>query len=285
MQQICRKQGATQRPGERGRPADRRAGNRGMRGTSLDSNAGLDYVCSEFLQRTAASLALRILVIEDDEKIGATLLEVFARQGYTAELARTGEDGFFRWSTHSFDLVVLDLGLPGRDGLEILAARRKINRDCLVLILSAQDGVDDRVRGLAAGADDYLVKPFAVAELLARIEALLRRGRANSTLRLNMRDLHVDLVTRRVDRAGRRIDLTPREFNLLEYLMRHSPAPVSREMLAHEIWKDVGRATPLDNVIDVHIARLRRKVDGPNLARLIHTVRGVGFCLGDAEPD
>src|SRR5438445_3677500 len=125
----------------------------------------------------AASLALRILIIEDDEKIGGTLLEVFARQGYTAELARTGEDGFFRWSTNSFDLVVLDLGLPRRDGLEILAARRKMSQDCLVLILSAQDSIDDRVRGLAAGADDYLVKPFAVAELLARIEALLRRGR------------------------------------------------------------------------------------------------------------
>lgn len=230
-------------------------------------------------------MALRILIIEDDEKVGATLLEVFARQGYTSELSRTGEDGFFRWSTNRFDLVVLDLGLPGRDGLEILAARRKMSQDCLVLILSAQDSVDDRVRGLAAGADDYLVKPFAVAELLARIDVLLRRGHATGTLRLSVADLHVDLVTRRVERATRRIDLTAREFDLLEYLMRHAGATVSREMLAHEIWKDVGRSTPLDNVIDVHIARLRRKVDGPNLARLIHTVRGVGFCLADAEPD
>jgi len=230
-------------------------------------------------------LALRILIIEDDEKTGATLLEAFARQGYTAELARTGEDGFFRWSTNSFDLVVLDIGLPGRNGLEILAAGRNLNQECLVIILSAQDSVDDRVRGLTTGADDYLVKPFAVTELLARIQALLSRGRVKSTLRLNVRDLHVDLVARRVERAGRRIELTAREFDLLEYLMRHAHATVSREMLAHDIWKDVGRATPLDNVIDVHIARLRRKVDGPNLARLIHTVRGVGFCLGDAEPE
>jgi two-component system copper resistance phosphate regulon response regulator CusR len=230
-------------------------------------------------------LALRILVIEDDEKIGATLMEVFARESYAATLCRTGEDGFFRWSTDSYDLVVLDLGLPGRNGLEILAARRKLSQDCLVLILSAHDGVDDRVRGLAAGADDYLVKPFAVAELLARIQALLRRGRGNTTLRLSVKDLHVDLLTRRVERAGRRVDLTPREFDLLEYLMRHAQATVSREMLAHEIWKDVGRATPLDNVIDVHIARLRRKIDGPDLARLIHTTRGVGFCLGESEPD
>jgi two-component system copper resistance phosphate regulon response regulator CusR len=230
-------------------------------------------------------LALRILVIEDDEKIGATLMEVLTREGYAATLSRTGEDGFFRWSTDSFDLVLLDLGLPGRDGLEILSARRKMNQDCLVLILSALDGVDDRVRGLAAGADDYLVKPFAVSELLARVQALLRRGRGNATLRMSVKDLHVDLVTRKVERAGRRVDLTAREFDLLEYLVRHAHATVSRDMLAHEIWKDVGRATPLDNVIDVHIARLRRKIDGPNLPRLIHTVRGVGFCLGDSDLD
>jgi DNA-binding response OmpR family regulator len=141
------------------------------------------------------------------------------------------------------------------------------------------------VQGLAAGADDYLVKPFAVTELLARIQALLRRGRANTLLRLNVKDLHIDLLTRRVERGGQRIDLTAREFDLLEYLMRHARAPVSREMLARDIWKDVGRATPLDNVIDVHVARLRRKIDTANLVRLIHTVRGVGFCLGEREPD
>jgi two-component system copper resistance phosphate regulon response regulator CusR len=230
-------------------------------------------------------LPLRILIIEDDEKIGAGLMEVFTREGYAATLSRSGEDGFFLWSTNSFDLVVLDLGLPGRDGLDILAARRKMNQECLVLILSARDGVDDRVQGLAAGADDYLVKPFAVTELLARIQALLRRGRANTMLRLNVKDLHIDLMTRRVERGGQRIDLTAREFDLLEYLMRHARAPVSREMLARDIWKDVGRATPLDNVIDVHVARLRRKIDTPNLVRLIHTVRGVGFCLGEREPD
>lgn len=230
-------------------------------------------------------MALRILIIEDDEKIGASLMEVFAREGYSATLARTGEDGFFRWSTNSFDLVILDLGLPGRSGLEILAARRQTNQESLVLILSAQDGVDDRVRGLASGADDYLVKPFAVVELLARIQALLRRGRTSTAVRLNVKDLHLDLMTRRVERAGRRVDLTAREFDLLEYLMRHARATVSREMLAQDIWRDVGRATPLDNVIDVHIARLRRKIDGPNLARLIHTVRGVGFCVGELDPE
>jgi two-component system copper resistance phosphate regulon response regulator CusR len=231
------------------------------------------------------SVTLRVLVIEDDEKIGDGLMEVFAREGYSATLSRTGEDGFFRWSTESFDLVVLDLGLPGRDGLEILTARRKANRDCLVLILSSYDSVHDRVRGLEAGADDYLVKPFAVAELMARIQALLRRGRSQVTMRLSVKDLHIDLVTRRVERAGKRVDLTAHEFQLLEYLMRHARETVSREMLAREIWKDVGRATPLDNVIDVHIARLRRKIDGSSSVRLIHTVRGVGFCLGEREPD
>jgi DNA-binding response OmpR family regulator len=230
-------------------------------------------------------LALRILIIEDDEKIGATLTDVLAREGYATTLSRTGEDGFFRWSTDSFDLVVLDLGLPGRGGLEILQARRKLGQDCLVLILSALDGIDDRVRGLGAGADDYLVKPFAIAEVVARVQALLRRGRGNAPLRLSVKDLHVDMVTHKVERAGRRIDLTAREFDLLEYLVRHAHATVSREMLAHEIWKDIGRSTPLDNVIDVHIARLRRKIDEPNLTKLIHTVRGVGFCLSDTELD
>lgn len=230
-------------------------------------------------------MTVRLLVIEDDEKIGTGLVEVFEREGYATTWSRSGEDGFFRWSTETFDLVVLDLGLPGRSGFEILSARRKLAPECLVLILSAHDGVDDRVRGLAAGADDYLVKPFALSELLARIHALLRRGLTNTLLRLSVKDLNVDVVTRKVERAGRRVDLTAREFDLLEYLMRHAHDVVSREMLARDIWKEVGRATPLDNVIDVHMARLRRKIDSANLARLIHTVRGVGFCLGEREPD
>lgn len=229
-------------------------------------------------------MTLRLLVIEDDPKIGEGLIEVLTREGYDAALCQSGEDGFFRWSSESFDLVVLDLGLPGRDGLEILTARRKLNAQCPVLILSSRDTIDDRVRGLMAGADDYLVKPFALAELLARLQALLRRGRTDLLLRLRVKDLHLDLMTRRVERSGRRIDLTAREFELLEYLMRHAGEIVSREMLGREIWKDVERATPLDNVIDVHVARLRRKIDADHAAHLIHTVRGVGFSLAEAEP-
>jgi two-component system copper resistance phosphate regulon response regulator CusR len=227
----------------------------------------------------------RILIIEDNEKIGTTLLEVFAREGYSATLSRTGADSSSRWGTDDLDLVVLDPGLCGRDGLEFLAVRRKANRDTLVLILSARDSVADRAQGMAAGADDYLVKPFALAELLARVQALLRRGRAKAAPRLKVKDLQIDVITRAVERAGRRVEVSPREFTLLEYLMRHAHATVSSEMLAREIWKDVGRATPLYNVIDVHITRLRRKIDGPDLIRLIHTVRGVGFRLGESEPE
>jgi len=230
-------------------------------------------------------MTVRALIIEDDDKIGAGILEKLGREGYDATLSRTGEDGYFRWTTQRYDVVVLDLCLPGRDGLEILEALRKINKECPVLILSSRDEVEDRVRGLSAGADDYLVKPFAMVELMARIQALLRRGRTDALLRMSVKDLHLDLVTRRVERAGKRIELTVREFDLLEYLMRHARGTVSREMLARDIWRDVDRATPLDNVIDVHIARLRRKIDSTDAARLIHTVRGVGFCLSDQEPD
>ncbi len=229
-------------------------------------------------------MTLRVLIVEDDVKIGDGLVEVFAREGYEPALARSGEDGYFRMTTERFDLVVLDLGLPGRDGMEILAAIRNINKESLVLILSSRDEVEDRVRGLAEGADDYLVKPFATAELLARAQALLRRGRSDTVLRMKVRDLSLDLVSRKVDRSGARIDLTAREFELLEYLMRHARETVSRDMLAKDVWKTVDRATPIDNVIDVHIARLRRKVDGQNLAPLIHTVRGIGFCLSEREP-
>ena len=153
-----------------------------------------------------------------------------------------------------------------------------------MLILTARDGVDDRVLGLDLGADDYLVKPFALPELLARIRALLRRGRPADVLRLKIADLELDLVSRRVVRGERFIDLTGREFELLEYLLRHQGHLVSREMLARDVWKEPRRATPLDNVIDVQMTRLRRKVDSEGTLRLIHTVRGVGFVVRESEP-
>src|SRR5207249_6777421 len=174
--------------------------------------------------------------------------------------------------------------LPGRSGLEILQTLRQRRVETPVLILTARDGVDDRVLGLDLGADDYLVKPFALPELLARIRALLRRGRPSDVVRWKTADLEVDLVSRRAVRGERLLELTAREFELLEYLLRHQGHLVSREMLAREVWKEPRRATPLDNVIDVQIARLRKKVDADTGQRLIHTVRGVGFVLKEGEP-
>jgi DNA-binding response OmpR family regulator len=227
---------------------------------------------------------VRVLVVEDERKIAQILAAALEAEHYDVVIAPTGEDGFFRANAELFDLLVLDLMLPGRNGLEILHALRQRRIDTPVLILTARDGVDDRVRGLDLGADDYLVKPFALPELLARVRALLRRGRPSEVLRLKAADLELDLVGRRASRAERLLDLTAREFELLEYLLRHQGYLVSREMLAREVWREPRRATPLDNVIDVQIARLRRKVDVDGAVRLIHTVRGVGFILREGEP-
>lgn len=226
---------------------------------------------------------MRLLIIEDEQKVAQALKEGLEREHYEVSVAHTGEDGFYLLNAQTFDLVVLDLMLPGRDGLEILTTLRKKSIETPVLILTAKDTVEDRVHGLDSGADDYLVKPFAFAELLARIRALLRRGRTDQVLRLCLADLEMDLVTRKVSRSAREIALTAKEFELLEYLLRHKGRIVSREMLAREVWKETQRATPLDNVIDVHIARLRRKIDESFQKKLLHTLRGVGFILRE-EP-
>ena len=194
-------------------------------------------------------------------------------------VAATGEEGFFLANHEPFDLVLLDLMLPQRDGLEVLTALRRHGLQMPVLILTAKDAVEDRVQGLDCGGDDYLVKPFAFSELLARVRALLRRGRADQIVKLKQEDLEMDLVTRKVVRAAQALDLTVKEFEILEYLLRHRGYVVSREMLARDVWKVTARATPLDNVIDVTIARLRRKLDDPFEKKLLRTVRGVGFVL------
>ncbi len=227
---------------------------------------------------------MRILVVEDEKKVAKALEEGLEAEHYEVAIAHTGEDGFYLISTQAFDLVLLDLMLPGRSGIEILRAMRTRGLKTPVLILTARDAIEDRVQGLDCGADDYLVKPFAFAELLARIRALLRRGKAEPVLRLTCDELEIDMVTRAVTRSGQPLDLTAREFDLLEYLLRNQGRVVSREMLAHEIWKETARHTPLDNVIDVHIARLRRKVDDPFSKKLLHTVRGVGFVLREEAP-
>jgi len=226
---------------------------------------------------------MHILVVEDEAKVARALKEGLEREAYEVTVARTGEEGYYLLGARPFDLVVLDLGLPGRDGLEILATLRSRHRGIPVLILTARDAVQDRVAGLDAGADDYLVKPFAFPELLARLRALLRRGRAEQAVRLKVADLDVDVPARRVSRGGRDVELTSREFELLEYLLWNRGRVVSREMLARDVWREMRRATTLDNVIDVHIARLRRKVDDSFAVKLIQTVRGVGFIIKEGD--
>jgi len=223
----------------------------------------------------------RILVVEDESKVARALREGLERQGYEVVVAPNGEEGFFLVNAEEFDLVILDLMLPGRDGLQVLSTLRKRGLQTPVLILTARDAIEDRVEGLDKGADDYLVKPFAFPELLARVRALLRRS--EQSLQLRLADLEMDVIARKAKRNGQYLELTAREFELLEYLLRHKEQVVSREMLARYVWKETARATPLDNVMDVHINRLRRKVDELFDRKLIHTVRGVGFVLREEE--
>jgi len=226
---------------------------------------------------------VRILVVEDEKKIARALQAGLEAEHYSVTVAPTGEDGFFRANAETFDLVVLDLMLPGRDGLQVLQTLRNRGLQTPVLILTARDALEDRVHGLDSGADDYLVKPFAFPELLARIRALLRRGRTDQVLRLKLADLEMDLVTRKVQRGSDSINLTAREFELLEYMLRHAGHVVSREMLGRDIWRQPTRDAPLDNLIDVQIARLRKRIDDPYPHKLLKTIRGVGFALTE-EP-
>lgn len=220
-----------------------------------------------------------VLVVEDEQKVAAALREGLEGEGYAVVVAPTGEDAFFRVSTDRFDVVLLDLTLPGRDGLQVLKALRQRDADTRVLILTARDTLDDRVRGLDSGADDYLVKPFAFAELLARIRALGRRGRSAPAPNLRVADLQVDLWSRKAVRAGRPIELTTKEFEILEHLLRFAGQVVSRDTLAREVWQERERTPTMDNVMDTHIARLRKKIDAESPVKLLHTVRGVGFVV------
>lgn len=222
---------------------------------------------------------MRILVVEDERKVAQALREGLEGESYSVAVAHTGEEGFFLVNSEHFDLVVLDVMLPGRNGIEVLSAMRKRGLQTPVLVLTAKDAIEDRVLGLDTGADDYLVKPFAFPELSARIRALLRRGRPETATTLHIDDLHIDLISRSVRRAGRLLELTTKEYEVLEYLLRHQGEVVSREMLARDVWKETMRHSPLDNVIDVHMVRIRRKVDEGFSTKLVHTVRGVGFVL------
>ncbi|HLH45027.1 MAG TPA: response regulator transcription factor [Bryobacteraceae bacterium] len=226
---------------------------------------------------------MQILVVEDEQKMAKALREGLEADGYFVRVAHTGEEGFYLINAQPFDLAILDVMLPGHDGFEILSTIRRRGIKTPVLLLTSRDAVEDRVRGLDAGADDYLVKPFAFPELLARIRVLLRRGKPEADERFQLADLEMDPARRVVTRAGQAIELTPREFELLEYLFLNRGRVVSREMLARDIWKETARQTPLDNVIDAQMVRLRKKIDGQFEPKLVQTVRGVGFVLREGD--
>src|SRR5579872_2466460 len=225
---------------------------------------------------------MKLLVVEDDRETANYLVKGLSESGYTVDQSGDGREGLFLASSGSYDAIIIDRMLPGMDGLAMLGALRAAEIGTPALILSALGSVDDRVRGLRAGGDDYLVKPFAFSELLARIEALLRRGQTSAaTTKLHVGDLELDLLTRRVTRGGRSLELLPREFQLLECLMRNAGHVVTRTMLLETVWDY--HFDPQTNVIDVHVSRLRQKVDKPFPVPLIQTVRNAGYMLR-AEP-
>ena len=224
---------------------------------------------------------MRVLVIEDDAKIASFITKGLEQAGFAVDHAADGEDGLFMATSESYDAAVIDIMLPGRDGLSIIAAMRQAKLATPVIILSAKHSVEDRIQGLQTGSDDYLVKPFTFAELLARVQALIRRSsRVTEPNRLTVGDLSVDLITRETVRSGQTIELQPREFSLLEYLMRHSGRVVSKTMILEHIWNY--HFDPQTNVVDVLVCRLRNKIDRDYEQKLIHTIRGVGYVIKDA---
>jgi two-component system, OmpR family, response regulator len=222
---------------------------------------------------------MKLLVIEDDREAAAYIAKGLSESGYVVDLAPDGRTGLFMASSGTYDALIIDRMLPGMDGLALVTALRAAEIRTPVLILSALGAVDDRVKGLRAGGDDYLAKPFAFAELLARVEALLRRGSSTSAqpTRLKVGDLEMDLLTRNVTRGGQEIELLPREFHLLEFLMRHAGQVVTRTMLLENVWDY--HFDPQTNVIDVHVSRLRQKIDKGFAKPMLHTIRGAGYSL------
>ena len=226
---------------------------------------------------------MRLLIIEDDRDAADYLVKAFREVGHVADQATDGEEGQALALDGQYDVLIVDRMLPKRDGLSVINALRSKSVETPVLILSALGQVDDRVKGLRAGGDDYLVKPFAFSELLARLEALLRRGAVTAaTTKLRVGDLELDLLTRTVKRSDKPIEVLPREFRLLEYLMRNAGHVVTRTMLLEHVWDY--HFDPQTNVIDVHVSRLRHKIDKSFDSPLLHTVRGAGYCLRASEP-
>ena len=232
------------------------------------------------IRRAHGAADMRILVIEDDASVADYISKGLRESGFNVDQSGDGKDGLYRASAEKYDAIVVDRMLPGIDGLTIIKTLRGADNNTPALILSALGEVDDRVKGLKAGGDDYLVKPFAFAELLARIEALLRRKESSATkTRLRVADLEMDLLSHKVTRAGKPLNLQPREFRLLEYLMKHAGQVVTRTMLLENVWDY--HFDPQTNVIDVHISRLRAKIDKDFDQPLLHTVRGAGYTIRD----
>ena len=225
---------------------------------------------------------MKILIVEDEQKTGDYLKQGLSEAGFVADLARDGADGLHLALTDDYDLVVLDVMLPRLDGWQVLREIRHKGKHLPVLFLTARDQVEDRVKGLEFGADDYLVKPFAFSELLARVRALLRRGRTNEPELFQIADLELDLLRRRVTRAGKRIDLTAKEFALLELLLRRRGEVLPRSLIASQVW-DMNFDSDT-NVIEVAVRRLRAKIDDDFEPKLIRTVRGMGYVLEIPEP-
>ena len=225
-------------------------------------------------------MSYKVLLVEDDATTADYIAKGLAEEGFTVDRAGDGRDGLFMATGASHDAIILDRMLPGMDGMAVLAALRAAGIETPVMILSALATADERVKGLTSGSDDYLAKPFAFAELLARLRIMLRRGKAGQAeTRLTCGDLEVDLLSRKATRRSRSVDLQPREFRLLEYMMRHRGEVVTRTMLLEGVWDY--HFDPGTNVIDVHISRLRRKIDEDGEPPLIHTVRGAGYRLSE----
>ena len=225
---------------------------------------------------------MRVIVVEDDPKIGSFVARGLREAGFAVDLVERAEDALTRFRTAPYDVAVVDVMLPGMDGLEMIEELRGRGNATPILVLSAKRSVEDRVQGFTRGGDDYLTKPFSFSELLVRVQALIRRSsQATAPTRLSYADLVVDLLARTVHRSGREIDLQPREFSLLEYLMRNAGRVVSKTMIMEHIWDY--DFDPQTNVVDVLVSRLRSKVDRGFESRLIHTVRGVGYVLRSAR--
>jgi two-component system copper resistance phosphate regulon response regulator CusR len=224
---------------------------------------------------------VRILVAEDEKKVAAFIANGLSQEGYAVDIAYDGEDAFIKAASIDYDAAILDWMLPKRSGLDVLRAIRAKKLTLPVLILTARGSLEDRVLGLDSGADDYVVKPFAFAELSARIRSLLRRGKPEDSI-LRIADLEMNTITRRVRRNGIDIDLKPKEYALLDYLLRHANRPVTRTMIIEHVW-DI-HFDSVSNIVDVHINSLRNKLDRDAETALIHTIRGVGYMLSDKQP-